>query len=304
MSRRSRVTPSCVTSWRTTLGKAGDHEGAEKAHRRGVELNPRFARGWYNLSVTLARLGKHDESLRACRRSLALQPNFAHRWRYFGRNLVTWKKDYAGAAVAFEKAIALEPRNAGHHRSLGLVRYRLGEYDAALVARRKVVELRPDSVEAWRLLGQACVATHGYADAAVAFKKAQALQPEKQTGKFLRMARVYARAQELLAAGKQPDNKQDAFAMGQLCLTLRRYKDAVRFFKLAEPTGRKLYEAVGAAARAGDPQATVWLRALLDWCRDSGDPSVPSMLAWALADENLSSLHGTDLWRELQGLAR
>ncbi|MHC4954865.1 MAG: protein kinase domain-containing protein [Planctomycetota bacterium] len=287
------------------LGKTGDIEGGLKAHKRSVKINPRFATGWNNLAVSYAKLRRYDESLEARRRYLELNPKRARIWDYYGIGLMQWKKDNAGAAAAFQKAVDLEPNNAGYWERLGLTRYRLGEWDAALAARKKVVELRPENAEAWRRLGQSWVQRHAYKKAVTAFEKAQALEPKKQTGQFLKMAREFAAAAKRIEAGEEPNNAKEAVLMGEYCLTTRRYELALRYFKRTKPQGAGLFNPIRAAAHADLEQARTWMRAWLDWCKKNrGNPGVRNVLAYALQDEVLAPMHDTDLWRELEELAR
>ena len=73
-----------------------------------------------------------DEAIRLYRQAARLKPAASEAWWYLG-TLLYEKDDFRGAAPAFEKLTALEPRGGAGWALLGLCEFGIGAYDKSLV---------------------------------------------------------------------------------------------------------------------------------------------------------------------------
>ena len=108
----------------------GDLDGAEKAFRRVIAIDPNSAGAYSNLGVIAMR-----------------------------------RKDWDHALKLLEKAAKLAPKVSGVRLNIGLVYYRQGDYEAAIPRLASVLRDQPDSQQARYLLGLCKLFTQHYHDA-------------------------------------------------------------------------------------------------------------------------------------------
>ena len=80
---------------------------------KAIELNPNFARAYYNRGMCYYYTNRHELALTDYRRSLELDPNFV-RADYANANIAMIlfnRNDFANAAIYVEKALAINPNN-------------------------------------------------------------------------------------------------------------------------------------------------------------------------------------------------
>jgi len=78
--------------------------------RRAIELRPGLAMAWRELGSALVDMGRIDEAIDAIQRALALDPADAGPHSTMGRALFVGRGRFAEAATWFEKALALNPK--------------------------------------------------------------------------------------------------------------------------------------------------------------------------------------------------
>jgi len=119
-----------------------DWPGAEREHRRAIELNPGYATAheWYG--VLLSELGRHEEALAEIKRALQIDPlsliiNTSH-----GRILL-----FAGqndlAIEQLHKTLEIDPTFANTHAYLGIAYLRKGAFAEAIAELQRAVTLSP-----------------------------------------------------------------------------------------------------------------------------------------------------------------
>ncbi len=157
-----------------------------------------------------------------------------------GRQLAN-EGDAAGAARAFQRALALAPAHAEAHFRLGLAWRDLQRLDAAAACYRRAIGLRPGYVEAHNNLGSILQMQGQLQEALASFRQAVALQPSFG---------------------------QPYLNLGRLCVTLGDGANAAVAFQAAIDRGidvdsfRHLLSALAGATTAAAPAA--YTRALFD----------------------------------------
>ena len=139
-----------------SLHKAGDLEGAVKAYREALLLDPRNAEAHSNLGAALAALGRYQEAIEAYREALRLAPADG-RIRY-NLALAHYKSaDLAAAAEELQKLHAAQPADLRATLLLADCRLQRGEYGEVEGLLRPVEPAQPDNRAVAYLLGMALI---------------------------------------------------------------------------------------------------------------------------------------------------
>jgi tetratricopeptide (TPR) repeat protein/serine/threonine protein kinase len=122
-----------------------DFGKAIAAFQKTIELDPKFAGAYSNLGNALAKQGKLDEAVAAYRKAIELDPKLAE-----GHNSLAWYlatrsdadlRDPGQAVDLAKNAVELDPQNSGYLNTLGVARYRAGDWIGAIAALKKSMEL-------------------------------------------------------------------------------------------------------------------------------------------------------------------
>lgn len=90
--------------------RAGSHEKAAAAYRRGLVGDPTYAEGWYNLGLSLLASDKNAEALAAFDEALKQRPTLAD--AHVGRGLVATREGRMETArAAYSRAVQIDPVN-------------------------------------------------------------------------------------------------------------------------------------------------------------------------------------------------
>jgi tetratricopeptide (TPR) repeat protein len=133
---------------RYSLGVAlrlwGDPQGAERALREALRLQPRFPEAHFVLGLVLGdRVGSESLGLAEFEAAVAQNPSFGD--AHFNIGVIHWKQNEAGRAVAaFRKATAARPNVPEYHFRLGQALARAGHLKEAVGELQRAVELDPD----------------------------------------------------------------------------------------------------------------------------------------------------------------
>lgn len=168
--------------WGEYLLASGQKEPAVKAIQHAVDL----AGGAYRSVAWAANfLYKHKAYREALPHFGALVKfgdeqagkHLARNWFRYGYTLQSAKR-YADSIPAFEKALAVDPSNAGAHQNIGWSHEQLGGPDKAIAAYEQGVRAFPDHVSLRRNLAQTLMGQGRYRDARVHLEHAARLKPE------------------------------------------------------------------------------------------------------------------------------
>ncbi len=157
----------------------GNHEGAERAYRRGLKLAPddvelRNALGW-----TLFQEGKTAAAVMEYNRALKTDPNHAKTHNNLALALVELGQ-LDDAAKHFKRSLELDPR-AEIYSDLGFVMARLGNQQGALAEYQKALELDPKCASAHYNLAVASVQEGKLGEAESHYRQALLGKPSAET---------------------------------------------------------------------------------------------------------------------------
>lgn len=152
------------------------YSDAENAFRRAIEIDPRLIDGWKNLALLLRTTNRHREGEEALRTVLKIDP--ADKWALaLLADMVGTRGQSAEAKNLLEQATQGESVTAREWRALGRSRLLERDLKGAADAYAKVVALDPKSVEDWIELGNARGMLRQDAEATAALQAAAQLDP-------------------------------------------------------------------------------------------------------------------------------
>ncbi len=126
---------------------------ANRISQLDPKLGARNPQAWADLAVECFNAGHFTRAHAAFLRLLSLTPDDTL-WRFYGRTCYQLKF-LDTAALAFEKALEMEPANAALWRELGIIRMDLQEFPVAISALKKALELDPKDTDAAECLTMA-----------------------------------------------------------------------------------------------------------------------------------------------------
>ena len=155
----------------------GRFQVASEAFKKVTELNPNYAAGFNNLSITLHDQGKLDEAIACCNKALSLKPDYAEAYYNMG-NVLKDQSKLDKAIASYNKALFLKPNYADAYNNMGNALKDKGKLDEAVASYEKALSLKPDDIEARNNMGVA-LKDQGKLDEAIAcYNKALSLKPD------------------------------------------------------------------------------------------------------------------------------
>ena len=162
----------------TALMELGRHSDAERILRDVVADDPESARAVLTLGLALHEQDREDEAEQAARRGIALAPEHGQGYRLLC-DILCAKRDGAGALVAAERAVQVDPHAFESHYVMAraLLAARRPRTSEAYDAARRAVAIAPHSAAAHNLVGICLAALGNHEGAARAYRNALALDP-------------------------------------------------------------------------------------------------------------------------------
>ena len=146
-------------------GRQLQHKRVEEvAHQADLQLR-------YHVAAWLEENGEHETALRHFDELAQVDPSWAVPHRHQAK-LFLRQKQVAKANESAAKALKLDPRSAGAHNTMGLVRSREGDEQAAASHFRKAIELDDQFAEAHNNLGTVLASLGKIDSAGVCFQRA------------------------------------------------------------------------------------------------------------------------------------
>jgi Flp pilus assembly protein TadD len=155
--------------------RTGDHKGAERAFRRGIELVPNDAELHNSLGWTLFQDGRSEEAVEEYERALAVNPKNAKAHNNMALALVELGR-LDDAASHFTASLAVEPKPE-IYSDLGFTLARLGKTKEALADYQKALALDPNCPSAHLNLAVTSLQAGNLDDAGAHYRKALAAKP-------------------------------------------------------------------------------------------------------------------------------
>ena len=118
-----------------------DFPGAEKEHKRAIELNPNYptAHQWY--AEFLLTMERFDEAIAEAKRAQELDP-LSPIIYYSGAEVFYFSRQYDKAIEQFKKALNLDPTFPGAHNYISLCYIQKGMYEDAMVELQEILTLQ------------------------------------------------------------------------------------------------------------------------------------------------------------------
>src|SRR5262249_19021538 len=157
----------------------GDHAGAERNYRRGIELAPNDPELHNALGWTLFQEGKTADAVEEYTRALAADPNHAKAHNNIALALVELGR-LEEAAAHFTTSLQFEPK-AEIYSDRGFVMAQLGKSTEAFADYRRALELDPKCPSAHVNLAVAAVQEGNFAEAESHYREALAGKPTAET---------------------------------------------------------------------------------------------------------------------------
>ena len=163
-------------------------QAAARQFTAALARDPQYARAWSGLAdavglypsygvMAIPRAVVYDSAERAARRAIALDPRSAEAHASLGEILLNGRWDWTGAELELKTAIALDPDYATAHQWYGELLNGLGRVNAALLEGRRAVQLDPLAPVMANALGMQLYCDGRYRESVDQFRRALQLQP-------------------------------------------------------------------------------------------------------------------------------
>ena len=120
--------------------QSGDHQAAERAFTRAVEVAPDSALAHSKLGVTFANQGRTDLAIAQFNKAIAVQPGYAPAYSNLG-NVYREKGMQTEALMAYERALAIDPDYWVAHQNVGALYKEMGRVGEAVEHFKKAMRL-------------------------------------------------------------------------------------------------------------------------------------------------------------------
>lgn len=166
-----------------------DYVGAERETLRALELDPNLAEAHNNLGLVFLAQERLPEAAARFRKALENLAYPTPEFAAFNLGNAEYRLgNYAEAAEAYERSLAILPNNADGRYGLGMSYARLGRLAEAESAFAAAVKLRPDSARTRYELGMALFKLGRRDQAAEQFRRVVELDPAGELGE---QSRIY-----------------------------------------------------------------------------------------------------------------
>ncbi len=126
-----------LSSW-----KAGDFERAEDAFDKAIDIDPTFAKSYFNSARVLLDLKRAPEALERVAKGLAIDSTSGDGWRLKARAQAA-TGDLDSAMATYRQLLVRNGEDVWGLNNLGVLMLDTGDYEGALGPLARVVQLRP-----------------------------------------------------------------------------------------------------------------------------------------------------------------
>jgi tetratricopeptide (TPR) repeat protein len=179
---------------------AGRLDEARRAYEAVLALDPDHAAALHYLGMVLLAAGQVPQARALVQRSLQCKGHVADFWAN-AAEIERRMGNLPGALAAYQRAVALEPGEAGRQTQLASLLLQAGEVGEATRVLQTATQLAPGHAHAWLLLGHAWLkATPAAPEAAIAALRQAARLAPQQADICIALGTALALAQESDAA--------------------------------------------------------------------------------------------------------
>jgi len=197
-----------------------------------VNIKPDSAAAQYNLGVALRLWGDPEGAEKAEREALRLQPQFPEAHFVLGLVLGDRVGSEGKGLAEFEAAVAQKPDFPDAHFNIGVIHWKRNEVEAAIASFRRAVDGRPDSAKCRFRLGQALARAEKLTEAADQLQRAAKLDPADEAAPY-QLSLIYrklgedAKAAEAAAAIRRLHEAVGSVARDRAGLEYRQGQEAL-----------------------------------------------------------------------------
>lgn len=154
--------------------KAGETDKAISEFTKAIEINPRFAKAYYNRGSVYALSNDNNKAIADLTMAVKLKPTLANAFNC--RGLAYLKLGEREIAIRdFTRTIRIKPEHAGAYASRGAAYAGKHENEMAIADCTKAIEIDPGLAEAYNTRGLAYFSEKQFSKADADMKKAQSL---------------------------------------------------------------------------------------------------------------------------------
>lgn len=128
-----------LSSW-----KAGDFDRAKEAFDKSIDINPAFAKAYFNQARVLLDLKRAPEALEQVEKGLGVDSSSSDGWRLKARTQAA-SGDLDGAKETYRGLLVRNDEDTWGLNNLGVLMLDTGEFEDALGPLARVVQLKPTS---------------------------------------------------------------------------------------------------------------------------------------------------------------
>jgi TolB-like protein/Tfp pilus assembly protein PilF len=161
-----------------------DWAAAERAFRRGIELNPNFPETHHHYALCLTLFERHEEALSEVKRAAELDP-FLPRHNLNWARVLFFMRQYDLAIEQFQKTLELDPNYAMPHEWLAYTYEKKGMHREAIAEWTKALILSDQTEHAAIVERTYSASDFGAAVRALAQKKLELLHQKKGQGEYV-----------------------------------------------------------------------------------------------------------------------
>ena len=126
-----------LSSW-----KAGDFERAKEAFEKAIDIDPAFAKSYFNDARVLLDLKRAPEALEQVEKGLGVDSTAADGWRLKARAQAA-SGDFDGAMQTYHQLLIRNDEDLWGLNNLGVLLLDSGDYEGALGPLARVVQIKP-----------------------------------------------------------------------------------------------------------------------------------------------------------------
>ncbi|MCA9521580.1 MAG: tetratricopeptide repeat protein [Myxococcales bacterium] len=180
-------------------GQKGQFDDAMESFRKAIELDPKYAKAYFNLGLAYQFKKLHPASVPHFLKAIELEPDYALAYYRLG---ISWfeMEAYKAAIAAYERAIELEKPHVKKKKSkhlvatsylaIGRAQGMLKNYNDAIKAYKDAAETDDSQHEPYYRIATIHIKLKAFAEAEKALLKA--LEIDKKNGRYyFRLALVY-----------------------------------------------------------------------------------------------------------------